>query len=986
MNSGWRAPGCVTKSKTNRAFPPQRCASCMTPERWQQIEELFRTVVHRPPHERDAHLTQICNGDEELRQEVLALLAKDTTDDVLRHPIANAVWSLAYETTSDLTNTRIGSYRLTRLLGHGGMGAVYEAVRDDDQFQQQVALKLIKRGMDTAFVRERFLRERQILASLDHPYIARLMDGGTTPDGQPYFVMEFVAGVPITEYCQQADLTLEEKLKLFRHVCSAVQHAHQKLVVHRDLKPGNILVTKEGTPKLLDFGIAKLLAADTGEAVTRTETALRLMTPDYASPEQVRGGTITTVTDVYALGVILYELLTKRRPHQFETYSPVAIERAICDTEAPRPSNAAREQAGASIKLARQLEGDLDNIVLMALRKEPERRYQSVEQLSEDLRRYLAGLPVLARTDTFYYRASKFVRRHRLAVLATGLVLISLLGGILATTLAARRARAERERASEERARAERRFAQVRALANTFLFDFHDKIENVPGTIEAREMVVKTALNYLDSLAAEAAGDAQLSWELAVAYHKVGDVQGDPWAANIGRPQEAIQSYRKGVALAQQLSDSGRNDLPVLRQLAKGYFKLGALQAQNGDQTSAQQTLHRALPFAEQLERQTHDLEDIRLLQNCHARLGDTALDTGDPVSALASYRRELRLGERRVVEFPSDRSQLGLGQTHLRIGEAMISLGDLPGAREAFRQGLSLIDNVMPRHETEPLFLRGRMIALLWLGHVSGNPYWLNLGETQSALQYYREHLAIAERLAARDPKNALAQQDLAGAHQRVAEVLSLEQPRHAIAEFQQALRIIETLRASAPQETVFLNWEAHFRKGMGQAFLRLNDRRNALQQLQQALPIWQELRKRDATNSKTLGNLNVTLLALGDIALAFHQYDEALARDHEALALVETSSAAHPADLYLRWRLADSYARLSRYHLSLATSVPPAERLTHGRAAQRYAQQSLSIWESWNQHAPTTNFDRRKREEAAHLLASCDVELAKFSAASAR
>ena len=428
----------------------------MNPERWQRIEELFCTVVDRPVAEREAYLTQVCGGDEELRREVLSLLARDISEDFIQNHIAGVAMSFSPEPRDDLTGNRIGPYRLTRLVGRGGMGAVYEAVRDDDQFQQQVAIKLIKGGMDSDFVRKRFVRERQILASLDHPYIARLFDGGATEGGLPYFVMEFVDGEPIIDFCRRRGLALDEKLKLFRDVCSAVQHAHQKLVVHRDLKPSNIMVTAEGTPKLLDFGIAKLLTPDPGEAGTRTATAVRLMTPDYASPEQVRGGQITTATDVYSLGVVLYELLTARRPYQFETYSPLAIERAICETEAPRPSESAREQTGAPAKLARQLAGDLDNIVLMALRKEPERRFQSVEQFSEDLRRYLSGLPIKARPDTFVYRAGKFVRRHRLAAVAATLVVLSLLGGIIATSYAARQARAERDRANQAAATAQR--------------------------------------------------------------------------------------------------------------------------------------------------------------------------------------------------------------------------------------------------------------------------------------------------------------------------------------------------------------------------------------------------------------------------------------------------------------------------------------------------------------------------------------------------
>src|SRR5215510_10159097 len=254
----------------------------MSPERWQRIEELFGAVVDRPPPERDTFLTQVCKGDEELRREALSLLARDTAEDFIRDPIASAALAFTAKPKDDLTGELIGPYRITRLIGRGGMGMVYEAERDDEQFQQRVALKIIKRGMDTDFVRDRFLRERQILASLDHPHIARLFDGGATPDGSPYFVMELVAGEPITAYCRRHQLSVNEKLKLFRKVCSAVQHAHQKLVVHRDLKPSNILITddgegKDGDPKLLDFGIAKLLSPDGSQTQTRTETALRMM-------------------------------------------------------------------------------------------------------------------------------------------------------------------------------------------------------------------------------------------------------------------------------------------------------------------------------------------------------------------------------------------------------------------------------------------------------------------------------------------------------------------------------------------------------------------------------------------------------------------------------------------------------------------------------------------------------------------------------------
>jgi serine/threonine protein kinase/tetratricopeptide (TPR) repeat protein len=960
----------------------------MTPERWHRIEDVFRTVVEQPIGERDAYLTRVCGEDDTLRREVLSLLDSDTAEDFFAAPIKEA--TLALTDKEDRAGERIGAYLLTRLIGHGGMGAVYEAIRADDQFQQKVAIKLIKRGMDSEFVRNRFLRERQILASLEHPFIARLLDGGTTTEGMPYFVMEYVTGLPLTEYCRQHSLGLEDKLDLLCDVCEAVQHAHQKLVVHRDLKPSNILITADGKPKLLDFGIAKLLAPEPGEAVTRTETAVRLMTPDYASPEQVRGLPITTASDVYSLGVVLYELLAERRPYQFETYSPVAIEQAICHTVAPLPSDVAEKMHNVSgdsksrgKKLlsalipqpASLLRGDLDNLVMMALRKEPERRYASVEQLSDDIRRYLNGLPIRARADTFRYRTGKFIRRHKTGVAAlAALVMLTFALAVLTVRL------------TRERARAERRFAQVRTLANTFLFDFHNKIENVPGTTEAREMVVKTALNYLDSLAQEAAGDAQLEWELAVAYHKVGDVQGDPWAANLGAPQQAMQSYQKGVALAESLNGKANNDLKVLRQLALGLFKLGTLQAQNGDQTTAHATLSRALAVAETLAAQTRELEDLQLLQNCHTRLGDTTLDTGDPQGGLASYRRALQMSERRFAEFPDDRAQLSLGQTRLRIGEALMSLGDLPAARSEFRQALTLMEAVAPRHPNETPYLRGLSLAWLWLGHVSGNPRQLNLGETQTALQAYREHLALSEKLAALDPKNALAQQDLAGAHQRLGEVFSQTQPAQSAAHYRQARDIIHKLLAAAPQETVFLEWEAYFLRGLGVALQRQGDRAGARQHLQQALQIFRELHRRDATNSRTRYNVNETLLALGDILLNSGEHDAALAAYREALALVETKTVEQSVDVYVRTRLAESYAGLNRYHAARAAAASATERLEHWRAARQFAQQSFDLWEGWSQHAPSTNFDRQHREQAARAVAECEAALAKLHVQVAR
>ncbi|MGB8509212.1 MAG: protein kinase, partial [Pyrinomonadaceae bacterium] len=398
----------------------------MTPERWKQVEELFESALARAPGDRSAFLADACSGDASLRQQVETLIHSfEQAGSFIEAPAMKRALeqTLVDDPALSMSGRRVGSYKLVREIGRGGMGSVYLAVRADDEFQKRVAIKLIKRGMDTDYIVRRFRNERQILASLDHTNIARLLDGGTTDDGLPYFVMEYVEGLPLHHYCDTQKLSVNERLRLFRKVCSAVHFAHQNLIIHRDLKPGNILVTADGTPKLLDFGIAKILNPEiAAHTLDPTTAALRMMTPEYASPEQARGESASVVSDVYTLGVLLYELLTDHRPYRLSNRAPHELARIICEEEPDRPSvvvnlievfqpyggepveitpeTVARNRSTAPDQLRRQLSGSLDNIVLKALRKEPQRRYQSVEQLSEDISRHLEGLPVSA--PSFY--------------------------------------------------------------------------------------------------------------------------------------------------------------------------------------------------------------------------------------------------------------------------------------------------------------------------------------------------------------------------------------------------------------------------------------------------------------------------------------------------------------------------------------------------------------------------------------------------------
>ena len=433
----------------------------MNPENWQKIKAIFYPALDLPENERLDFVKEKCGDDDTLFEEIKVLIASSEQNTTfIEKPVFAVSELVVAKEKRNLIGRQIGAYKIEKEIGRGGMGAVYLASRADKEFEKKVAVKLIKRGLDTDEIIKRFRNERQILAGLDHTNITRLIDGGATDDGLPYLVMDYVEGKPLTKYAEAKELTINERLKLFLQICSAVRYAHQNLIIHRDLKPSNILVTNDGVPKLLDFGIAKLI--DEANEETFHNTLTRVMTPEYASPEQVQGKPITTASDVYSLGVILYELLTGERPYKVKSKSADEISKIITDTSPTRPSDVLRR--GEEEKRRKgdgereiisfspllpfsssQLKGDLDNIVLMAMRKEPERRYSSVEQFAGDIQRFLDGLPVIAQEDTFSYRASKFIARNKTGVAAGIGIAASLVAGIIATSRQSRIAKKERD-------------------------------------------------------------------------------------------------------------------------------------------------------------------------------------------------------------------------------------------------------------------------------------------------------------------------------------------------------------------------------------------------------------------------------------------------------------------------------------------------------------------------------------------------------------
>jgi serine/threonine protein kinase len=638
----------------------------LTPERWAQIRQTFEGALERPDRDRAAYLRVVCARDDELRREVEALLDSHVESGTFLNKPAielNRTFLQGLATTGRHTTGetgeyavgyRAGPYQLQKRIGRGGMGSVWLANRFDSDFTKSFAVKLVKPGMNSQEILRRFRLERDVLSGLDHPNIARLIDGGSTPEGLPYLVMEYVEGTPIDQFCESRQISITDRLKLFRQVCFAVQYAHQHLVIHRDIKTGNILVTADGVPKLLDFGIAKLMHSEFSTlSASETRPDMRPMTLDYASPEQVRGEPITTATDIYSLGVLLYKLLTQKFPYGPEARSQAALQHAICEMSPLRPSAVILTDEKVAIpaatqaiavgqetrpkarqRLKRKLSGDLDMIVLMALRKEPHRRYVSAEQFSEDIARYLDGRPVIARSDTFGYRAAKFVRRNPAAVAASGLLALALIAGSFVSTYYARQAQ-------QQRALAEAQVATTRAE------------------------------------------DLRQERELISTYFRMAQIQ----SATLKDSQAALATYRLALAEARTLSRAYPQDEDGRRGLAQAAMKVGDLAPSEsldryGEAVPALEALAKAHPADRGI---TLDLFDA------NHRLGLTQYARGNLRAALSTFSRAVQLAETSGIDADSKHSlaaaNLCMGEVLIRNGETDAGVARLSKALELYKE-----------------------------------------------------------------------------------------------------------------------------------------------------------------------------------------------------------------------------------------------------------------------------------------------------------
>ncbi len=780
----------------------------MTPELWQRVKSVFDSVSELPADERQAFLEKNCAGDPVLRAEVESLLdslgaAENFIESPVVPPVAKPMRG----------GTTIGPYRIVQVLGEGGMGTVYQAVRVDDLYRKLVAIKVIKAGLNSDFAIRKFETERQILAHLDHPNITKLLDGGTTQEGWPYFVMDFIAGTPIDEYCDQKQLPITERLRLFLTVCSAVHCAHQNLIVHRDLKPQNILIAEDGAVRLLDFGIAKLLDGEEGRSVKLASTVL-MVTPQYASPEQLNGEPVTTATDVYSLGVLLYQLLTGRTPYQLKNRSSQEIFEKIRGSEPRRPSTVVRCDEEGTLpgslefshltaerlsnlrgvkpdKLARQLSGDLDNILLLALRKEPQRRYASVEQFASDIRRHLENIPVLARPDTLRYRSIKFVKRHTGAVVAGTLFALALMAGIAATSWEAKVARGQRERA-------EQRFNEVRELANAVLFDLHDAIEPLPGSTAVRQLLITKAQHYLDHLAADPGSDDTLNRERAAAYERIGDVLGLPIKANLGNTKGALDSYERALELERSVLAEHPGDQKARAAIARTLSRVCSVEQSTGSFQNALKHCGETVRIESELA--AADPGDAAR----EAELGSTYQNMAGAWFAVGNWResedyraRALAVFEQLHKSFPSNENyEFELANACLRMANVEEQQHQFQPARLNAERAVAMFGDLSARHPSQVRRKLSTTYALQRLGSVL-----ISLGDLKGAQEAFERSLPIREQLLALDPLDASARVNLSNTLAALGYVeLQMGNPKDASLNFERQREIAGKLVAADP------------------------------------------------------------------------------------------------------------------------------------------------------------------------------------------
>ncbi len=901
----------------------------MDSQRWQKVEALFNEALELPAAQRKAWLGRACGDDLDLFNEVESLLDSDSEDpaELIVSQVQNAVVGLRTNQDATVEGRRIGPYSLVRELGRGGMGAVYLASRADEQYESQVAIKLVKPGLDTEFILKRFRRERQILARLEHPNIARLLDGGTTSENVPYLVMEYIDGAWITKHAEALNLSTEDRLRLFLPVLSAVQYAHRNLIVHRDIKPGNILIDHAGAPKLLDFGISKLLLAETRES---SETqGIGMLTPDYASPEQILGETIRIASDIYSLGAVLYELLSGAKPHQIDQITPLALQRAICSDETLPPSAAASR---TNRTLAKRLAGDLDIIILRAMQKDPDRRYEYVEAFAEDIRRHLDHRPILARPDSLFYRTGKFVRRNRVAVAFGALALGAMITG---TVVSVRQARL-----------AQQRFDQVRQLATTIVFDVEHSIRELPGALKARQLLAKNGVEYLDNLALSSANDWELKRQLANAYFRMGEVQGGGTSGNLGNPTAALASFQRAQAL---LNDVIEHD-PTLREAQLERLAIlertGTIQRQSGTLADSFATVELGLRDAQALLlRLPNDLDFVNYTVVFHLNRGRLRQLAADMPAAAEDIAKAQSLLQQLVAARPeSGEVHNNLALAFARMGAVQSQLGAREKALANYRAGVAELETQVARSPDREQTKRELVLAYSHVGDVLGNPAFDNAGDTAGAINAYRRMVALAEGIYQADAANARALSDLGIALSRLGSILPVDEKRTILA---RSIALLSLAVTRNPKDRAGFSHKAWAEGELASTFRAPAERASARKAFQASVDSGEGALLLDPKDALSQAQLVRSLLGLAQELLHLGDRPAALSVLEKVLALTQKAEThANPKSISAHQVIAKGWEASGIIHAQIASMESGALRQRDRQAAIDAHRKADAAW----------------------------------------
>ena len=908
---------------------------------WEKIKDVFAQALELPVNRRADFLRQACDNNAALQAEVESLLlAHEETEHFIEQQEFAAASAFGANGAS-YAGRQFGNYKIIREIGRGGMGAVFLAERVDGEFDQRVALKIMRQTFADAELERRFRLERQILASLNHPNIAKLLDGGISQTGEPFLAMEYVEGEPLLDFAEKQNLDVEDRLKLFLKVCSAVSYAHHNLIIHRDIKPSNILVDASGEPKLLDFGLAKIFSENPLDT-SQTETAFRAFTPAYASPEQMHGKNITTASDVFSLGVVFYELLTGERPFHFENKSYEEILRSINTLDPPPPSsvvgnsstgghlqtkknydptqkrnesqtNGGKDDSKFKIQNPKSLRGDLDTIALMALRKEPERRYQSVEQFARDIERHLNGLPITARPQTAAYRASKFIQRNKIAVSAVGLVILSLAAGLAIALWQANIAR-------QQRIIAEKRFSDVRQLSNALLNDIAPKIERLEGSTEARQALVAQSLKYLDSLAVESADDLTLQAELATAYEKVGVLQGDSRKPSLNDFRGAIVSLEKAQKIRRRL-----------------------------------------------LEINSKDAENRRLLADNLRLLGIRRMTQSDVEGGLRDGKEAVSIYEKLVAENPGS---LALRTAYLetRVEDA-VGYSDLSRFTEAvplLEQAASEIEAVRRANPDDAEIQRVLAKCLAYLG------YALSWESRQAQAEAkMTEAVSLTESLAARYPNDANHKQNLWTIYQIAAGIYEEIDYARMFELSEKARQVAEEIVAADGANAVGKHNLARTYARLSTPAANLGKPDEAVVYLEKAEAIYSELRDKDPLNRGYDGEAGGLYKRIGDVRNQQRDFSAAIAAYQKGAALYEKKIENDAADTNSLSNLARTYAGIGSVHKAYVETAAGREaRQTHLAAAKENYRRALDLMLKAQAQKALAEFDLKAIDQLRTII----------------